>query len=141
MISPLCIRSNFGLVNVDKSEAPDESTKIVDLRSVGVVMIKMLTRTEISHAEPLRLQLPSNNRDALEDYIGCERFLEIAEDASKKETDLRSYRKQLLILKDVQLATWHWRDMPSEKEQLEKELLERSRRLSLEVGQEQPSII
>ena len=85
--------------------------------------------------------LPSDKLDALEDYICCERFLEIAEDASKKKTDLRSYRKRLLLLKDIQLATWHWRNMPSEKEQLEKEQLERSRRLSLEVGQEQPNII
>jgi hypothetical protein len=130
------IRPNLGLVNVDRSEIPDGSTEIVDLRSVGVVMIKMLTRTEISHAEPLIL--PSNKLDALEDYIGCEGFLK---DASEKKTDLRSYRKRLLLLKDIQLATWHWRNMPSEKEQLEKEQLDRSRRLSLEVGQEQPNII
>lgn len=133
------IRPNLGLVNVDRSEIPDGSIEFVDLRSVGVVMIKMLTRTEISHAEPL--MLPSNKLDALEDYIGCERFLEIAEDASKKKTDLRSYRKRLLLLKDIQLATWHWRNMPSEKDQLEKEQLERCRRLSLEVSQEQPNII
>ena len=108
------ICSNLGLVNVDKSETLDGSTEIVDLRSVGVVMIKMLTRTEISHGESLKL--PSTKPGAPEDYIGCERFLEIAEDTSKKETDLRSYRKQLLLLKDVQLETWHWRNMPSEKE-------------------------
>lgn len=59
------IRPNLDLVNVDRPE-------ISDLRSVGAVMIKMLTITEISHAEPL--MLPSNKVDALEDHIGCEGF-------------------------------------------------------------------
>ena len=47
-----------------------------------------------------------------------------------------NYCKRILLLKDDVLATWHWRSMPSEKE-----LLERCRTLSLEVGQEQPNII
>lgn len=125
------IHPNFCLVNVDRSEIPDGSTEFVDLRSIGVVMIKMLTRTEISHAEPL--MLPSDKLDPLEDYIGCKKFLKIAEDTLKKKTD---YCKRILLLKDDELATWHWRNMPSEKE-----LLERCRTLSLEVGQEQPNII
>jgi hypothetical protein len=122
------IRPNLGLVNVDRSETPGESTEFVDLRSVGVVMIKMLTRTELSHAEPLIL--PSDKLDPLEDYDGCKKFLKIAEDTLKKKTD---YCERILDLKDV---TWHWRNMPSDKE-----LLERCRTLSLEVGQEQPNII
>jgi hypothetical protein len=46
--------------------------EISDLRSLGAVMIKMLTITEISHAEPL--MLPSNKVDAQEDHISCEGF-------------------------------------------------------------------
>jgi hypothetical protein len=125
------IRPNLGLVNVDRSETLGESTEFVDLRSVGVVMIKMLTRTEISHAEPLIL--PSDKFGPLEDHIGCKKFLKIAEDTLETKTD---YCKRILLLKDDELATWHWRNMPSEKE-----LLERCRTLSLEVRQEQPNII
>ena len=123
-------------MNVDNAEAPDGSSEITDLRSVGTVMIKMLTRVEINNGKTLRL--PTDELDPSENYTDCERFLEIA---SKEETNLKSYRKQLLLLKDVQLATWKWKDMPSEIEQLERQQLERCRILSYEVGLQQPSVL
>jgi hypothetical protein len=116
-------------VNVDKSETADGKTEITDLRSVGVVMIKMLTAIEINNMEILKL--PNDKLDHSEDYTDCRLFLEIA---SKVQIDLGSYRKQLLHLKDVQLATWA--HIP-----LDEELLERSRGLSAEVGLQQRSVL
>jgi hypothetical protein len=116
-------------VNVDKSETADGRTEITDLRSVGVVMIKMLTTTEINNTETLKL--PNDKLDHSEDYTDCRLFLEIA---SKVQIDLGSYRKQLLHLKDVQLATWT--HIP-----LNEELLERSRSLSVDVGLQQLSVL
>ena len=153
------ICSNSDLVNVDKSKTTDGSTKIADLRSVGAVMIKMLTRRKISHSEPLKF--PSGKTDSSKYYMGCESFLEIA---SKEETDIRSYRKQLVLLKDVQLATWHipkeetdvgsyhkqhlfddvqletWH-IPKEGKELELKQLERSHKLSSEILKEQLGIL
>lgn len=116
-------------MNVDKSETADGRTEITDLRSVGVVMIKMLTTTEINNTETLKL--PNDKLDHSEDYTDCRLFLEIA---SKVQIDLGSYRKQLLHLKDVQLATWT--HIP-----LDEELLERSRSLSVDVGLQQLSVL
>lgn len=116
-------------MNVDKSETADGRTEITDLRSVGVVMIKMLTTTEINNTETLKL--PNDKLDHSEDYTDCRLFLEIA---SKVQIDLGSYRKQLLHLKDVQLATWTY--IP-----LDEELLERSRSLSVDVGLQQLSVL
>ena len=119
----------FAPVNVDKSETADGKTEITDLRLVGVVMIKMLTTIEINNMETLKL--PNDKLDHSEDYTDCRLFLEIA---SKVQIDLGSYHKQLLHLKDVQLATWT--HIP-----LDKELLDRSRGLSVDVTLQQRSVL
>lgn len=116
-------------MNVDRSTGLDEIRVITDIRSVGTVMIEMLTRTKIGDAEPLKL--PSEKlHHSIESYKDCESFLELA---SRKETDPASYSGLLLLL-EAQLSTWD--NMLSNENQLK-----RSQELSYEVGLKQPSVL
>lgn len=113
-------------MNVDRAIALDGKTTITDIRSIGTVMIEMLTRTKIGNAE--QLKLPA---DRLfyppESYRGCIEFLQLA---SRKEKNLKSYLGLLLLLV-TQLSNWESTD----------NRLERSRELSFEVGVKQPSVL
>ena len=96
---------------MDNSQTPDRSQNIADLRSVGHVMIEMLTRTQPRETEALKLPFDILTE---EPYTDCESFLAIA---SKQEADLKTYREHLLLLQR-QLATW--KNQVSEKKQLER---------------------
>lgn len=113
-------------MNVDRSIALDGKTVITDIRSIGTVMIEMLTRTKIGDAEPLKL--PADRLHyPLESYRGCMEFLELA---SRGETNLKRYFGLLLLL-EAQLSNWRSKDNQ----------LERSLELSYEVGLKQPSVL
>jgi hypothetical protein len=88
-------------VNIDDSHVPDGIQNIADLRSVGHVMIEMLTRTQPSEAEVLRLPFSITDMSE-ESYTHCQSFLAIA---SKQAADLKTYREHLDLLQR-QLATW-----------------------------------
>ena len=111
------------LVNIDQSKTLDKNKIITDLRSVGNVIVKMLTKTEIKDLK--YLSLLSNKIRSFRELYKLQRI-------SKDRVKRYRFRKLSRLITALERCSI---------DESDKKQLKRCRQLSLDVGSKQLSAL